>query len=59
MTAAAKHRKEIASAAARQEKAGSDRRAYYARELPKSTIEAIKRVRMDSRHDHLNALLDP
>ena len=58
MTAAAKHRKEIASAA-RQEKAGSDRRAYYASELPKSTIEAIKRVRMDSRHDHLNAFLDP
>lgn len=58
MTAAAKDRKETASTG-RQEKAGSDRRAYYANELPKSTIEAIKRVRMDSRHDHLNSLLDP
>jgi hypothetical protein len=58
MTAAAKHRKELASAG-RQEKPDSDRRAVYASELPKFTMEAIKRVRMDSRHDHLNALLDP
>jgi hypothetical protein len=57
MTAAAKQRREIASAG-RQEKPDSDRRAFYANELPKSTIEAIKRVRMDSRHEHLNALLD-
>jgi len=58
MTAAAKNRKEIESTS-RQEQPGSDRRAFYAGELSKLTVEAIKRARMDSRHDHLNALLDP
>ncbi len=57
MTAAVKNRKEVAHQDG--QKVNSDRRALYAHELPKSTIEAIKRVRMDSRHDHLNALLDP
>ena len=57
MTAAVKNRKENEST--QREKTQSDRRAYYPHELPKSTIEAIKRSRMDSRHDHLNSLLDP
>jgi hypothetical protein len=35
-----------------------ERRAFYAYELPKATIEAIKQVRMAPRHDHLNELLE-
>ncbi len=42
----------------RTAKPESDRRAYHISEIPKSTVEAIKTSRMDSRHDHLNALLD-
>jgi hypothetical protein len=56
MTAAVKNRKEPEPT--ERQDTQSDRRAYYPHELPKSTIEAIKRAKMDSRHDHLNALLD-
>jgi hypothetical protein len=35
-----------------------ERRVYRLRGLPKGVIEAIKKARMDSSHDHLNALLD-
>lgn len=35
-----------------------DRRAYHISELPEETVKAIATARMDSRHDHLNALLD-
>jgi prevent-host-death family protein len=31
-----------------------DRRAFYTRELPRKVVEAIARVDMDARHDHLD-----
>ena len=34
------------------------RRAYSVSELPKQLIDAIASSRMDSAHDHLNALLE-
>lgn len=35
-----------------------ERRVYRLKGLPKNVVEAIKKARMDSAHDHLNALLD-
>lgn len=35
-----------------------ERRVYRLKGLPKGMTEAIKKARMDSSHDHLNALLD-
>lgn len=34
------------------------RRAYKTGELPRQLVDAIASARMDSAHDHLNALLD-
>ncbi len=34
------------------------RRSFATRDLPEETVEAILAARMDSRHDHLNALMD-
>lgn len=35
-----------------------ERRVYRLKDLPASIAEAIKTARMDSTHDHLDALLD-
>lgn len=35
------------------------RRRFRTAELPDDVIDAIAAARMDPRHDHLNALLDP
>lgn len=35
-----------------------ERRVYRLKGLPKEIAEAIKAVKMDSSHDHLNALLE-
>jgi PHD/YefM family antitoxin component YafN of YafNO toxin-antitoxin module len=35
-----------------------ERRVYRIKELPKDIVAAIKASKMDSAHDHLNALLD-
>ena len=35
-----------------------ERRVYWLKGLPKDVADAIKKARMDSSHDHLNALLD-
>jgi len=35
-----------------------ERRVYRLKGLPKGVAESIKKARMDSSHDHLNALLD-
>ena len=35
-----------------------ERRVYRLKELPKEIAEAIKSAKMDSSHDHLNALLE-
>ncbi|MBV9505301.1 MAG: type II toxin-antitoxin system Phd/YefM family antitoxin [Acidobacteriia bacterium] len=35
-----------------------DRIVYSIEELPQEWIEALRNAKMDSRHDHLNALLD-
>jgi PHD/YefM family antitoxin component YafN of YafNO toxin-antitoxin module len=35
-----------------------ERRVYRLKGLPKGIAEAIKKARMDSSHDHLNALLE-
>ena len=35
-----------------------ERRVYRLKELPADIAEAIKASKMDSAHDHLNALLD-
>jgi hypothetical protein len=36
----------------------AQRKSFATAELPKEKVEAIARVRMDKRHDHLNDLLD-
>jgi PHD/YefM family antitoxin component YafN of YafNO toxin-antitoxin module len=36
----------------------NSRRAYHISELPEGTLAALRTVRMDPAHDHLNALLD-
>jgi len=35
-----------------------DRKVYTAGELPDELFEALKTAKMDSRHNHLNALLE-
>jgi prevent-host-death family protein len=35
-----------------------DRKVYAAGELPDELLESLKTAKMDSRHDHLNALLE-
>ena len=35
-----------------------ERRVYRLQGLPKDLVEAIQNARMDSSHEHLNALLD-
>jgi len=35
------------------------RRSFATAELPEEKVEAIRRSRMDSRHAHLDKLLDP
>lgn len=35
------------------------RRRFLTAELPDDVVESIAAARMDERHDHLNALLDP
>ena len=34
-----------------------DRQVFGVGELPKETIEAIRNVKMDSRHDHLDEII--
>ena len=34
------------------------RQAYHVSELPETSVTAIATAQMDSRHEHLNALLD-
>lgn len=36
-----------------------NRRSFATAELPEEKAEAIRASRMDQRHDHLDALLDP
>lgn len=35
-----------------------ERRVYQLKDLPKEVVDAIEASKMDSAHDHLNALLD-
>ena len=35
-----------------------DRKVYHISELPEALSEAVIHAKMDSRHDHLNALLE-
>jgi PHD/YefM family antitoxin component YafN of YafNO toxin-antitoxin module len=35
-----------------------ERRVYRLKDLPKEIVEAIKAAKMDSAHNHLNALLE-
>jgi hypothetical protein len=35
------------------------RRSFVTAELPEEKVEAIGASRMDARHEHLNAMLDP
>lgn len=35
-----------------------ERRVYQLKDLPKEVVEAIEASKMDSAHDHLNALLE-
>lgn len=35
-----------------------ERRVYQLRDLPKEVVDAIEASKMDSSHDHLNALLE-
>ena len=37
----------------------SQRRSFATVDLPPETVRAILETRMDPRHDHLNALMDP
>ena len=35
-----------------------DRKVYSIEELPEEWVQALKEAKMDSRHDHLNSLLE-